>query len=426
MSKDGFWAYQRSAFKRLYEHARTRVAYYRDRPREYPPRIGDSQNVLEILTRLPVLGKQSVREHNEQFWARPAAPFTWLSTTTGTTGTPLRLARSLWERGFGENVEREWLRRISGSRYPRTLLLTGMLVPDNLESDLYWHDRVFGDVYLSIYALGPNFRDPIVDLVKRFRPECVYGYTSSVNQLASLVGDAVQSVKDRCVAVTTCEVLQPSWRENIEANLCSRLFDLYGSQESCHRVDQCCEGRMHINPLIGIVEIVDDQGLPVKRGEIGRVLVTGLVCKSMPLIRYEIGDSALSTGYAADCPCGLAWPTIGHIEGRSEDLVRTRDGRVISVLCDRITKGVDGIEECQLIQKDYEQFVLKIVRNMDNPEHYMALEEDIRTKMGRRLHTDFEIEFEYVDSIPRGKRGKFKAVVSEVGSGPEGRFPEAH
>jgi phenylacetate-CoA ligase len=411
MSTDDFWNYQAAAFRHVYEFARSRVPFYQKQPDTYPPMPPSEESVLEFLTKLSILRKQTVREYNSEFWADPLLPLTKFHTTSGTTGTPLQLSATLSEKGFVRAVNQEWLLRICGNRNPRTLYLSGFMTPSPSSKKLFWTDWLSRHVYLSIYSLNATNRDRIISLFGRLKPQLIYGYASAVYQLALLLGRSVRNSKDERIAVVTSEVLLPHWRTTIEASLCSRLYDYYSSQERCYVARQCAEGRMHINPLIGIIEIVGKHDEPVKQGETGRIVVTGLVRRSMPLIRYEIGDMAESAGYASDCPCGLKWPTIGPVGGRAEDLVKTRDGRCIGMLSYAVMKDLVGIKEAQIVQKGYEKFVCNIVRSETDAVENDYLEETIESQMVKRLQLDVDIEFRYLPAIPRTPQGKFKAVV---------------
>lgn len=409
MSSDEFWRYQIEAFSHTYEFARTKIPFYQEQGVAYPPLNFGKDHLLQVLNQLPVLQKKTLKDHNTAFWPSTLPRLATFHTTSGTSGTPLRIAGTLGERGFSQAILEEWILRCCGTRYPRTLSLSGFMTPAE-DKELYWEDPIFKNVFLSIYSLKASNRIDIVSLYHRFRPQLIYGYASAVHQLALLLGMEVQQLKDACIAIVTSEVLQPQWRTAIEASICRKVFNLYGSQEGQHSVMECASGQMHINPLVGIVEIVDADNQRVQAGEFGRVLVTGLTRRTMPLIRYELGDVVESTGYATDCTCGLKWPTIGQIEGRSEDLVRTRDGRYIGYLCFHATKNLRGIKEAQLIQVNYEKFIFNIVKSESESPDNKQLEYAITQQIMNRLRLPVEIDFRYISSIPRGSRGKFKAV----------------
>jgi len=50
-----------------------------------------------------------------------------------------------------------------------------------------------------------------------------------------------------------------------------RVYDRYGAVEGCVFASQCEHGRYHVSPEVGIVELVDHEGRPVRNGEIGEV-----------------------------------------------------------------------------------------------------------------------------------------------------------
>ncbi|MBE9223915.1 phenylacetate--CoA ligase family protein [Phormidium sp. LEGE 05292] len=412
MSTDEFWNYQATAFKSVYEFARNRVPFYQKNLNDYPVLSSRDDNVLEILSQFPVLFKQTLRANNSNFLPSPLLPLTMFHTTSGTSGTPLRLSETLGEKGFFQAINEEFFLRICGTRYPRSLYLTGFMTPSPNSEELYWRDILFGNVALSIYSLNSRNRARIIELINNLKPQLIWGYASAVHQLAILLGDRTFLSKDRCVAVVTSETLQPDWRANIENSICRKVFNYYSSQEYCHLAVECLEGQMHINPLVGIVEILDKYDRPVKEGKLGRVVVTGLLRKSMPLIRYELGDAAISTSYVSNCSCGLKWPIIAQVEGRLENLVKTRDGRRIGMLGYSVLKDLPGVKESQIVQVDYEKFICNIVKFEADSVENEYLEHLIYEQLIKRLQTNVQIEFRYLSSISRrGSRAKFSAVV---------------
>jgi phenylacetate-CoA ligase len=98
------------------------------------------------------------------------------------------------------------------------------------------------------------------------------------------------------------EILEPGLRA-----LCQRQWgvparDNYSCTELATLALTCPEhDHLHIQAERVLLEILDDQNRPCAPGEVGRVVVTGLVNFATPLIRYEIGDRAVA---GSPCPCG--------------------------------------------------------------------------------------------------------------------------
>jgi phenylacetate-CoA ligase len=127
----------------------------------------------------------------------------------------------------------------------------------------------------------------------------------------------------------------------------------------------------------------------------------------MPLIRYRTGDVA--TAQAGTCECGCAFPLIEHIAGRIEDYIRTPDGRAAGRL-DHIFKGVQHVREAQIVQRQTDELLLRIVRIDGFNSHD---EQTILANARERLGTSIRLRCEYVETIERTAAGKFCFVVTE-------------
>lgn len=407
-----FWECQQRMLLRIHDFSIRNVPYYRDQPERFPPISGAPTTIQGILERIPILSKQTVKNDTEAFWAQRHNPFIVEHTTGGTTGgARLRVRQSLGFLGHTQAILEEFYRQNLGIRRPRVLRLTGYI--SNLESDRRVYQIVPGTnvAYLSIYALSDKNKGVVKDFLTKYRPQLIHGYPSSIYELAKLVADCGwrRSEHEHLAVVSTAETLSNSHRQAIEASFNCRVFNQYGSQENQHLVLECQNGSMHIHPAQGIVEILKlDRDEPADVGELGRVIVTGLSNKAMPLLRYDIGDQAISTGYSATCACGLGWPTIGEVVGRIEDLMRTRDGRRFRLMS---LGAASGIQESQIVQTGYEKFIFRAVLGGLAQSEIPATEERIVRELSTRIGAPAVVEFQYVDALPRTASGKLRAVV---------------
>ncbi len=160
----------------------------------------------------------------------------------------------------------------------------------------------------------------------------------------------------------------------------------------------------------GVSEIVDDQGDPVAAGTPGRLVGTSLHNRAMPLIRYVTNDrTAIRPGR---CACGRALEVMDDITTKAEDTLTLRDGRLISPsVLTHPFKPLDSIEESQIIQKDYDRILVRIVPRADYAERDT---EHLVRELKSRLGQETAIEIEMVERLPRTKAGKFRWVISEV------------
>ena len=139
------------------------------------------------------------------------------------------------------------------------------------------------------------------------------------------------------------------------------------------------------------------------------MVVTGFANTNQLFIRYRIGD--LAAWATEPCSCGRATlPTLKEIVGRVEDTVVLRDGRRLMRL-DHTFRDLEGISEGQIVQKDYERFVVNVV---PTPAFSQTDIEAIKSRLCTRLGPQIAVEVCTADSIPREPNGKFRMVISQI------------
>ncbi len=115
----------------------------------------------------------------------------------------------------------------------------------------------------------------------------------------------------------------PRMAARCEAGFGVPFADLYGTSELGAVAASC--GRapgMHVFEDAFVVEVLRD-GKPAAEGEAGRVVVTDLTNRAMPLIRYDVGDAGrLRTG---PCACGRRTARL-EVLGRVQEVLDTPRG----------------------------------------------------------------------------------------------------
>ena len=109
----------------------------------------------------------------------------------------------------------------------------------------------------------------------------------------------------------TGEVLYDHQRELISETFGVPVANGYGARDAGFIAHECPAGKMHIAAEHVIVEILDESGQSVPKGEVGEIVITNLDGYAMPFIRYKTGD----LGALADeqCPCGRGLPLMKEI-----------------------------------------------------------------------------------------------------------------
>jgi phenylacetate-CoA ligase len=141
-------------------------------------------------------------------------------------------------------------------------------------------------------------------------------------------------------------------RRRIANELGVELYDIYGLTEiygpgigiSC---SHACG--MHMWTDFVYYEIVNVKtGGPVSGGEIGELVITTLQKEGAPLIRYRTHD--LTREMPGTCACGLEYPRIDTLIGRSDDMVKVKGAMIYPSRVDELLSLINDVSsEYQII-----------------------------------------------------------------------------
>jgi phenylacetate-CoA ligase len=396
---------QLSALNRVVRHASQTVPFYREaglKPQNFES--------LDQLRELPIVEKDQLRAPRDHLisdhYRDRRTPKIY---TGGTTGKPLVIYCDGTTLQTNYAFFARFLEWTGCARTPRVATFAGRtIVPPSQQAPPFWRRNVImKQMLFSSYHLSARAIPDYVDALRRFRPELIESYPSSISPIARyLVEHGIRDLRPRAL-VTSSETLTAPARALLEDAFGCPVFDYYAAAEMAALVTQCPEGGYHVNPEFGVVEIMKD-GAPVGAGEVGEIIATGFINPVMPLIRYATGDQgALSD---EPCRCGRAFPVIDRIEGRVDDVLITPDGRLIGRL-DPIFKGVSSILETRIVQDRPDHVRVEVVPTSS----FKASDADaLRTGLERRMGPSVHVDILEVPAIPRTKAGKVRAVVNEV------------
>ncbi len=412
--------WQEERLAQLLRRAHRDVPYYREQWSERRRR-GDSASP-EYLENWPVLSKEDIRRRPQAFLAdgcRPSKMFH--EHTSGTTGKPLDMwfSRETVLRWYSV-FEARW-RRWNGITWrDRWAILGGQLVaPVSQRRPPFWvWNAGLRQLYMSSYHLSPGHMPAYLDALVKYRVKYLWGYSSSLMALAEgALRERRQDIRP-VVAVTNAEPLYPHQRRTIAEAFSCPVRETYGMTEIAVAASECSEGRMHLWPEVGMVEVMED-GQPVPAGSGGSLVCTGLMNMDMPLVRYNVGDRASLPPSPLSCGCGRTLPVLGALEGRTDDTLLTSEGRPVGRL-DTVFKDRLPIREAQIIQETLDRVkVLLVPADGYTPEDGESIARRLRDRMG-----PVQVTVEPVEAIPRSANGKFRAVVCRLSAEEKRRARE--
>lgn len=399
---------QRAALAQMIEHCKAHVPFYRDSFRGFEARSG--QALAELLAAIPVLRKETVRARQAEFQSTGQRPY-WVNQTSGSTGTPLvvQLSADAYRLTMALLADHEANHGIPRDAVRATFAGRILQAPEDQRYPYWRFNKADRQTLFSTLHLGEQNLAAYVEHLERVRPHEIIGYPSAIYTVAEyMLRKNVRLGFEPKAVVTNSETVFDWQRDVIERAFRCKVADYYGVAEAVVFAAQCPAGRYHFNPLIGIAEVLDDEGRPVPPGVSGALVCTTLRNAAMPLLRYAVGDDAILA--EGPCACGSHYQAATTIVGRTDDSVLTPSGHHVGRL-DHIFKGAEGVRECQIVQHELDRFTLRVVPgDAFDEESRAVLAANLRARVGAGVR----VEFEVVPAIERTKSGKFKGVISHV------------
>jgi phenylacetate-CoA ligase len=415
-SADRWDAWRQERLAHVLWRAATQVPYYRQHWTDRRRR-GDRTS-WEGLQNWPVLRKEAVRQRPAAFLADDCSRRKMLRLrTSGSTGTPLQVWR-------GRDTDRRWYALFEAralnwngvSRVDRWAMFGGLVARFDQQHPPFWvRNAGMRQLYLSSYHLAPRNVASYLEALRRWHPSFVLGYPSAMHSLAHLALRMGLEPPPLRVAISNAEPLLQHQREAVARAFQCPVRDTYGMTELVAGGSECEAGELHLWPEVGILEVLDDEkDQPLATGRVGRLVCTALLNTDMPLIRYDVGDRGALASQAGTCPCGRSLPCLQKMDGRSDDLVLTADGRRIGRL-DAVFQADLAIVEAQLVQESRQRLRVRFVPASGYTDrHGREVARRLRERVG-----DMEIELEPVDHIPRSPTGKLRGVISKLAPSDE-------
>ena len=407
------YAYRWARLKQVLHYAFEHSEFHRRRFRAIGVEPADIRDP-DDLRRLPRLSKEEVRDQWDQILVPAAINAGHITKeTSGSTGVPLRIT---WEAAAAAHKRALTIRHNRWAGYdvgdPVGLIWGDIEAPRALRSRLR---RALLDrfVVLDSQHLTAQAMESFAESIRRARIRCLLAQAQPLSLFAEFVHEKGLDDLPIETVIPTGMMLHARQRQFMEKVLSWRVFDRYGAEETSVIASECeAHEGLHICAEGLWLEVVrgDRAAAPGKEGEL---LVTDLVNRALPLIRYEIGDVVVPS--AADCPCGRTLPRFERVSGRVADCITSPEGFVVSgiAITDHITR-IPGIQQLQVVQDMLDHLQFRIVRSRAWSQTSMDLLGEL---VGRMFGERMRFECLFVPEIPPEPGGKYRFSISSVTHG---------
>jgi len=364
----------------------------------------------ESFRRLPLLTKQDIRASADQLLSSEFRREELVEAKTGgSTGVALRIyfdERCQQIRNAAQMRSGEWAGWDIGMKV--AAIWGNPPVARTLKEKLrlLLLDRL---IYLDTMDINPDTVRRFVENWRRSRPQVIFGHSHSIYILAKYLQQlGVGDLRPRGIVATSMMLLAPE-RAFIEQVFACRVTNRYGCEEVGLIASECeRHNGMHLNMDHVLVEFLRDDGSDAGPGEEANIVVTDLVNRGMPLIRYAVGDMGAPSD--RQCACRRGQPLLERITGRRADFLKRPDGSLVAgvSLVERTLTAIPGIEQMQLVQDELHRVCAKVVRDQEYSEQS---ERSLRSELQAAFGRDVAIDVSYVAALDQSRSGKYRFAI---------------
>ncbi|HTM57706.1 MAG TPA: hypothetical protein VL123_04765 [Candidatus Udaeobacter sp.] len=338
------------------------------------------------------------------------------SSTGGTTGIPLPLARSPRSVAV-EQAALDHLLDLRGvdAASARVAVLRGDDVKaiDDREPP-FWISALSGKrrIFSSNHLSRATVADFAAEL-REYRADYWWVYPTALESLIRLTRDAGLTLTVPLI-FSSSEVLSPWCRDAARATFQAEVLDYYGQAERVALASAGNDGRARFMPGYAYVELIP---VPDPDGPLYEIVGTSLWNDAMPLVRYRTGDLIRTPGILSSS--GIDEITFGlrpfdGVIGRDGDILIAPDGTRLTGI-DHFHRGVDHIVRIQVAQPGPDRVEIRVLPAPGFGDGERAA---LISNARRKLPATMSVEVKLVDQLERTALGKTPFVIRAARPGP--------
>ena len=370
-----------------------------------------SSDIFALLSEFPIITREEVVREQKSFLSKEPPTGKIVKTkTSGTTGTPFETYMEAETFTTGDAL---WWRRTLWAGYRKSdwiaRLVGDPVVPLNnshprMPWRISWTDK---RLYLSTFHLNADTARSYLDILEQRKPAFLMGYPSSLEILAHFALEENRTLAwHPQMVLFASEPMYDRQRELICRVFGAPIRGLYGCAERIVSAAECEHGSYHLSVVDGYVE-----------GQFGILpmaepaLITSLMNKVKPLIRFQLGD-VIRVLPDTKCPCGRTLPIIDPVVTKEEDWIETPSRRRVSPSA--LTwafKDIQGVKRSQIIQTGKD--LVEVHLDMDAP-HFSKTVQILKERLDEMLFGEMRIECVRNTDIQITRSGKTRFVINKL------------
>jgi phenylacetate-CoA ligase len=384
--------YQISSLKNILKFAFKNVPYYT----ELFNSVGfncDNFKSFEDIQTIPVLTKDIIRQNFHKLISTEKVPNGYyVATTGGTTGEPLKILLD-YNSIFLENAFIYHFRKKLNYEFKdRLATFRGV----EFRNALWKLNPMYNEIQLSPFKLSRKTIECYVKKIHEFGVKYLNGYLSSIYFFAKLLEETGLKIRGLKGIFLISENVDIEQRDFIERYFSVESLFFYGHSERCIIGEEKDRNLYEFNPFYGYTELIKT---PLNNY---RIIGTGFLNKTMPLIRYDTGDL-----------CEVHGDKV-KISGRwevTDFLVGSNDEKVFHSAFNFHSDIFKNITNYQFIQDKKGEAKLFLIVNRFFQISEIGL---IKKEIAKKTKDVIMFKIEIVEQLQLTKRGKFKRFISSI------------
>ena len=362
----------------------------------------------EDISILPITTKETIKKIGIKAFLREGIDLNrcFSEDTSGCSGIPLTVYRGHYERAV---QIAKWLRVLSVNGYSVWHKVMSLSPPWRLKEG-----RSIVQKFGILRRLAVNYHNSpkmMVDIFLAYKPDVLYGNRTHLDLVALELRRRGIQHRGLKILLGGAEVIHEANRQMYRQHFGVELTETYGSAEmGVMFYETPKHNGLYLSEDLTYFEFLDKAGKPVPPGEPGRVVVTDLMGKIMPFIRYDQGD--IVTFEYADGIRHNDYRIITQIIGREDDKAVLPDGTQVSFhVFYEVMDQYSDIFQFRILQRTRSLFQILVVANS---EYLRNIKDDMIQNLQERFPPSIKFDIRNVDRIEADPSGKIRMLISEV------------
>lgn len=381
-------AFQELKLQEVLQYVSANSVYYQNLFQEHNIDISKI-NTLEDLQLIPTITKEDLQRNNDDFLCVPIHKIIDFATTSGTLGDPVTFGltdNDLDRLAYNEAISFD----CAGIKEGDIVQLMTTMDRRFMAGLAYFLG--LRKMKVGVIRVGAGIPELQWDSILKYKPTYLITVPSFLLKLIEYADSHGIDYNDLGIKGAICigeSLRNQDFSNSILADKITskwniKLFSTYASTEMSTAFTECEHGvGGHHHPELIIVEVLDDENMPVKEGESGELTITTIGVEAMPLIRFKTGD--IVKLHTNSCACGRNTLRVGPVVGRKQQMIKYKGTTLYPPAMNDVLNDFGVIDNylIQIYTNDLgtDEIVIKIAVNSPTEEFLTEVKDHFRAKL---------------------------------------------